>query len=167
MGKLSIILVICSLIVLCNSSSLNKKAAFRVYLQEILSGPNATLYEVARANITSISPTSFGQFFVGDDFVTTTPDPNSMRLGRSQGFAAISDLDEVAISLTFTFLFTDGPYRGSSLTIAGRKLIMEKNQEIPIVGGTGGFRLARGYSISTLVSSTPTSFTFVYDFYVV
>ncbi|KAG6421847.1 hypothetical protein SASPL_118406 [Salvia splendens] len=153
--------------VLCNGSSLNKKATFRVYLQEILSGPNATLYEVARANITSVSPTNFGQFLVGDDFVTTTPDPNSMRLGRTQGFVAFSDLDELAIALTFTFIFTDGPYRGSSLTIAGRKLVLGKNQEIPIIGGTGGFRLAQGYTISNLVASTPISVTFMYDFFVV
>ncbi|XP_047939122.1 dirigent protein 2-like [Salvia hispanica] len=153
--------------VLCNGSSLNKKATFRVYLQEILSGPNATLYEVARANITSTSPTNFGQFLVGDDFVTATPDPNSMRLGRSQGFVAFSDLDDIAIVLTYTFIFTDGPYRGSSLTIAGRKMPFVKNQEIPIIGGTGVFRLARGYTISSLFSSTPNTFVFVYDFYVV
>lgn len=168
-------ILICSLIMLkCNCKSLFQDSktiipTFRVYLHEILSGPNATLYEVGRASISSTSPTKFGIVRVADDFITAEPDPSSQYLGRSQGHVINSGLNEVAITVEFTFLLTDGEFRGSSLTIVGRKLLLGVNQEIPIVGGTGIFRLARGYTVSNLYSFDPATNTYVYiyDFYVV
>lgn len=176
MAKLHIILIlICSIIMLkgnCKSLFQHSKTTtptFRVYLHEILSGPNATLYEVGRASISSTSPTNFGIVRVADDFITAGPGPNSQNLGRNQGHVINSGLNEVAITVEFNFLFTAGEFRGSSLTVVGRKLLLGVNQEIPIVGGTGLFRLARGYTVSNLYSFDPATNTYVYiyDFYVV
>lgn len=146
-----------------------KIAKFRVYLQDVLSGPNATVYEVARANITSTSPTLFGQVRVVDDLITAGPDPNSEKLGRAQGVITSSDMEHSAIIMNINFMFTGGEYKGSTISMVGRKSLEYDNQELPIVGGTGFFRAARGFSISSNYSyDAATEYgVLVYDFYVV
>ncbi|KAL0454089.1 UNVERIFIED_CONTAM: Dirigent protein 19 [Sesamum latifolium] len=42
-----------------------------------------------------------------------------------------------------------GEYKGSTLSILGRNALDDKVREVPIVGGTGGFRMARGYAVTT------------------
>ncbi|KAL8061530.1 hypothetical protein ABFX02_02G092000 [Erythranthe guttata] len=129
-----------------------KVAQLRFYIQDALSGPNATVWEVARSNITSASPTSFGQVRVIDDLITTGPDPNSMKLGRAQGLITMADLQVPAIAMNINFYFSAGKYNGSTLCILGRNQILSPNRELPVVGGTGAFRMARGYSISNTYS---------------
>ncbi|KAI3445010.1 hypothetical protein Pfo_001675 [Paulownia fortunei] len=163
MGKVDIIFIfISSLMLIANAQGFKnhfqgseKIAKFRVYLQDVLGGPNATVYEVARANITSISPTSFGQVRVVDDLITAEPDANSEKLGRAQGVITFSGLEESALTMNMNFVFTAGVYEGSTLCIVGRNPISNNNRELPIIGGTGIFRWARGYSISNTYSYDP------------
>lgn len=122
------------------------------FLQDVLGEPNATVHEVARAQITSDSSTSFGQVRVLDDLITAEADRNSEKLGRAQGMITLSGLDESAITMNLNFYFTSGEYSGSTLCVVGRNPISSKNRELPVVGGTGIFRMARGYSISNTYS---------------
>ncbi|KAL2460041.1 Dirigent protein 21 [Abeliophyllum distichum] len=122
------------------------------YIQDALGGPNATVWEVSKSIITSISPTSFGQVRVLDDLITVGPDRNSSKLGWAQGLITFADMKESALNMNINLVFTAGKYNGSTLCILGRNPILNKNRELPVVGGTGVFRMARGYSISNTYS---------------
>ncbi|KAL2477088.1 Dirigent protein 21 [Forsythia ovata] len=167
MGNVGVILIILSLIIAMTSvdakseMSKQEKTWFRgkekliklhFYVQDELSGPNKTVWEVSRSNITSISPTSFGQVQVLDDLITAGPEKNSTKLGRAQGLITFADLNESALAMNINFVFSTGKYNGSTLCVLGRNPISEMDRELPIVGGTGVFRMARGYSISNTYS---------------
>ncbi|KAL0430069.1 UNVERIFIED_CONTAM: Dirigent protein 11 [Sesamum radiatum] len=132
-----------------------KVAKLRFYVQDVLGGPNATIWEVARSNITSISHTTFGQIRVLDNLITAEPDRNSEKLGRAQGIITSADLRESALAMNLNFVFTAGKYNGSTLCILGRNAIDTMNRELPVVGGSGVFRMARGFSISNTYSYDP------------
>ncbi|KAK4414457.1 Dirigent protein 21 [Sesamum alatum] len=132
--------------------SREKVAKLHFFIQDALGGSNATVWEVARSQITSTSATSFGQVRVLDDLITADPDRSSDKLGRAQGVITFSGLEESALTMSLNFYFTSGKYSGSSLCIMGRNPISSKNRELPVVGGTGVFRMARGYSISNTYS---------------
>ncbi|KAK4493323.1 hypothetical protein RD792_017789 [Penstemon davidsonii] len=133
----------------CQGKETTTKLHF--YLQDVLGGPNATVWEVAKSPISN-SATSFGQIRVLDDLITQTPKPNSKKLGRAQGLITFADLDVSALNMNLNFVFTAGRYNGSTLTILGRNQIMNVDRELPVVGGTGIFRMARGYAISNTYS---------------
>ncbi|XP_073148334.1 dirigent protein 22-like [Henckelia pumila] len=134
------------------------------YIQDVLDGPNATVWEVARSTITSGSPTSFGQVTVIDDTITSGPEPTSNELGRSQGLITFTGMQELAGSMNWNLVFTAGKYKGSTLCVLGRKSKSGKYHEMPVVGGTGLFRMARGYSISNTYSFNPNTRYGVYEY---
>lgn len=129
-----------------------KTAKIHVYVQDELGGSNPTVWEVARSVQTASSPTTFGQIRALDDLVTAGADRDSEKLGRAQGLITFSDLSESALTMNLTFYFTGGEYKGSSICIGGRNPINNKDRELPIIGGSGLFKMARGYSISNTYS---------------
>ncbi|XP_010260988.1 PREDICTED: dirigent protein 22-like [Nelumbo nucifera] len=123
------------------------------YMHDIVGGPNPTAVQVAGrlSNITSSDPiaSSFGSIFVMDNPLTATPDINSTLMGRAQGlYAMSSQQNEFSLLMTLTYAFVSGPYNGSSFSVVGRNPVMNEVREMPIVGGTGIFRLARGYCLA-------------------
>ncbi|XP_073274918.1 dirigent protein 22-like [Primulina huaijiensis] len=134
------------------------------YVQDVLDGPNATVWEVARSTITNGSPTYFGQVAVIDELITSGPEPTSNVLGRAQGLITMADMHEFAWSMNWNFVFTAGEYKGSTLSILGRKSNSGKYHELPVVGGTGIFRMARGYCISDTYSFDLSSKYGVYQY---
>ncbi|XP_073038505.1 dirigent protein 22-like [Primulina eburnea] len=145
-----------------------KTAKIHVYVQDALGGSNPTVWEVARSVQTKNSPTTFGQVRVVDDLLTSGSDRNSEKLGRAQGLISFSDLCESALTMNLNFYFNGGEHKGSSICIGGRNPINNKDRELPIIGGTGVFQLARGYSISNTFSFDPVTNYGVleYTFYV-
>lgn len=174
MGKFHIIFTLVSSTILILSGtghgtiSNNVPTSFRVYQHEFQSGPNATVYEVAQAAITPTSPTIFGSVRVGNMIITSGPDINTGRVGRIEGLAAFTGMTEVSATLHSVFVFTDGEYNGSSINLLGRRTTASAGDEVPIAGGTGVFRMARGYTHSSTYSYDPTIYYAVYahDFYV-
>ncbi|GER50277.1 disease resistance-responsive (dirigent-likeprotein) family protein [Striga asiatica] len=73
------------------------------------------------------------------------PSPNAETVGRAQGFFAHSSLNEISIHMTFDIVFTKGEYSGSTLNLVGRNPYPREYRELSIVGGSGAFRLARGF----------------------
>nr|WCZ54759.1 dirigent protein 5 [Phryma leptostachya subsp. asiatica] len=139
---------------------------FEVYIQDKSSGPNATVWEVARAEITSGSASSFGLVDLMDSQVTAEADPSSQEIGRLQGPVFFADMKELAVTANLNFYFTNGIYNGSTLTVLGRNPLMNDEREVPVVAGTGVFRLARGYAITTTPDKTGGSGVIKYVFYI-
>ncbi|XP_062115021.1 dirigent protein 23-like [Humulus lupulus] len=121
------------------------------YMHDVVGGPNATAVQVASrlTNYTGSDPiaTMLGSIYVMDNPLTATPEPNSTLVGRAQGMYVISSQhNEFSLHMTLTYvLAADGPYNRSTFSVVGRNPVMNDVREMPVVGGTGMFRLARGY----------------------
>ncbi|GLT88345.1 hypothetical protein SLE2022_063750 [Rubroshorea leprosula] len=116
------------------------------YFHDILSGQNPTAVRIAQAPITNTSTTSFGAVAMIDDLLTFSPDINSTLVGRAQGLYALSSQEEASLMMAMTFSFLEGKYNGSALSVLGRNPPFNTVREMPIVGGSGLFRFARGYA---------------------
>ncbi|KAL1554420.1 hypothetical protein AAHA92_14981 [Salvia divinorum] len=137
-----------------------KVVKLHFYVQDLRIGhANATVFEVAKASITPTHPTAFGSVHVLDDLITEGPAFNSRALGQTQGLTTNADLATFGIHMNLNFYFTVGRYAGSTLSILGRNQVLDSERELPVVGGTGVFRFARGYAIqSTYSIDFPTSY---------
>lgn len=123
-----------------------------MYVQDVLAGPNGTVYMVANSSITANSATGFGQVQVVDDKLTAGPEDNTTEVGRVQGLITSADLLVFALAMNLNFYFMAGKANGSSLSILGRNQILNEQREFPVVGGTGIFRLTCGYALSSTYS---------------
>ncbi|KAF5184796.1 Dirigent protein [Thalictrum thalictroides] len=149
------LLVAVLLVFFTNTEALKPKVArLEFYMHDIVGGPNQTAVRVAPTepvNFTSPDPiaAAFGSLSVMDNPLTATPDPKSALLGRAQGIYAMSSQhDEFSLLMTLTYVMLSGPYNGSTFSVVGRNPVMQSVREMPIVGGTGMFRLARGYCLA-------------------
>ncbi|KAI3716724.1 hypothetical protein L1987_67800 [Smallanthus sonchifolius] len=91
----------------------------------------------------------FGTLLAHDDPVTVGPDPGSQEVGRAQGMYINSQLNGKALYMTFSVMFNDGEYKGSTLEIQGADPFVLKEREFSVVSGTGYFRFVRGDGIMT------------------
>ncbi|KAJ8433958.1 hypothetical protein Cgig2_001887 [Carnegiea gigantea] len=128
------------------SSKTDRTTTLQFYFHDIVSGKSPTAVPVARAAQTNGSPTGFGTLVMADDPLTEGPDPKSKLVGRAQGLYGSACLDELGLIMVMSYTFTDGEYKGSSLSILGRNSAMHPVREMAVVGGTGVFRMARGYA---------------------
>ncbi|MBA0705140.1 hypothetical protein Golax_017350 [Gossypium laxum] len=117
---------------------------------------NRTAVRVAHGPDTDKSPTSFGLVFIMDDPLTERMNPTSKELGRAQGLYAFSGQDELSLLMSFNLVFTTGEFNGSTLTVLGRNPAVP-HREMPIVGGSGVFRMARGVASAKLRSFNMTT----------
>ncbi|OMO68830.1 Plant disease resistance response protein [Corchorus olitorius] len=123
-----------------------KLSHLHFYFHDILSGRNPTAVRVASAAATNKSETFFGAIVMADDPLTATPDRNSTLVGKAQGIYASASQDELGFLMVLNFAFMEGKYNGSSLSLLGRNTVLSTVREMPIVGGSGLFRFARGYA---------------------
>ncbi|KAL7168846.1 hypothetical protein ACSBR2_033971 [Camellia fascicularis] len=123
-----------------------KLSHLHFYFHDTLSGKNPTAVRVAKAPMTKKSPTLFGVVVVMDDPLTLKPEPSSKQVGRAQGIYASASQTEFGLLMAMNFAFTEGKYNGSSLSILGRNTVFSTVRELPVVGGSGLFRFARGYA---------------------
>ena len=123
-----------------------KLSHLHFYFHDILSGPKPTAGRVAQAAMTNTSSTSFGAVSVIDDALTILPDNSSKVVGRAQGIYASASQSETGLLMVLNFAFIEGEYNGSTLSVLGRNTILSTVRELPIVGGSGVFRFARGYA---------------------
>ncbi|KAK9048729.1 hypothetical protein SSX86_032305 [Deinandra increscens subsp. villosa] len=124
------------------------------YMHDTPGGSNPSAVRVAGEPINSTGANmgamfGFGSIFVMDNSLTATPDANSTLIGRAQGiYVMASQENELSLLMTLTYNFVSGIYNGSSLSIVGRNPVMNEVREMPVVGGTGVFRLARGFALA-------------------
>ncbi|XP_021894022.1 dirigent protein 22-like [Carica papaya] len=125
------------------------------YFHDIVTGPNPTAVRVAEAAVTNKSSTLFGLVAVIDDPLTVSPEINSTVVGRAQGIYAGASQSEIAFSMVINFAFTVGRFKGSNLSLLGRNAVGSGVREMPIVGGSGVFRFARGYARAKTYTADP------------
>ncbi|XP_062109766.1 dirigent protein 21-like [Humulus lupulus] len=145
-----------------------KLTHFHFYFHDTVSGKKPTNVKVAEAPTTNTSSTFFGMVAVLDDPLTVGPEPTSKQVGRAQGIVAATSQSDVGLLMTLNYIFTEGKYNGSSLSILGHNSILWALREMPVVGGTGLFRFARGYALAKTYMFNATSFDAIveYDVYV-
>lgn len=154
-----LILIIASVTIFFHSTEASKKpkiSKMEFYMHDIVGGPNPTAVRVAgRSNFSSPDQIAsmFGSVFVIDNPLTVTPHPNSSVVGRAQGiYAMASQHNEFSLLMTLTYNFVAGRFNGSSFSVVGRNPVMNEVREMPIVGGTGMFRFAKGYCLAKTAS---------------
>ena len=120
------------------------------YYHDVVVGENATVLQVVPPSQPgSTHPfTGFGFIRMSDDPLTVGPDPKSKLVGRAQGLYGRAAQAEYSLIMALTFAFSDGIYNGSSFSVLTRNAIAEPVREFPVIGGTGVFRMARGYVLA-------------------
>ncbi|CAJ1971698.1 unnamed protein product [Sphenostylis stenocarpa] len=114
------------------------------FFHDVARGANVTAESVAQAKTSNASPTRFGFLVIADDPLTIGRDIRSKVVGKAQGLYGFSDRSEISLFMLLNLVFTEGEFSGSSVSMLGRNPIFHKKRELPIVGGTGVFKLARG-----------------------
>ncbi|CAN0845918.1 Dirigent protein 23 [Linum grandiflorum] len=123
------------------SGQLESITNLQFYLHDIFTGSNPTASRVVEP-VTNSTATYFGAVVMADDPLTETPDLNSRLVGRAQGMYGMSGRKDAVVLMVMSYGFVDG-----------RNPVMDPNRELPVLGGTGVFRMARGYAVLNTVSS--------------
>ncbi|XP_050234258.1 dirigent protein 1-like [Mercurialis annua] len=123
-----------------------KTTHLHFYFHDIVAGKNATAIRIAGPQDSSI--TDFGNTMMIDDPLTEGPNLTSKLIGRAQGMYAVAAQNDMLLLMVLNYAFTEGEYDGSSISILGRNHVFDDSREMPIVGGTGAFRLASGYALA-------------------
>ncbi|KAJ3681618.1 hypothetical protein LUZ60_014191 [Juncus effusus] len=126
-----------------------KMTHIHLYMHDKLSRPNATDIKAVTGykpipNITSLN---FSDIFVFDDLLTEGPSPYSFLVGRGQAFYSVAAQDTPALSINMNIVLTSGDYNGSNIAVVGVDDISATVRKLSVIGGTGQFRMARGYVI--------------------
>ncbi|CAK9170548.1 unnamed protein product [Ilex paraguariensis] len=127
---------------------MEKTTHLHFYLHDIVSGNDPSAVRIAGTSDT----TGFGATFIMDDALTEGPNPTSRLIGRAQGLYSLAAQHDTALLMVVNYAFIGGKYNGSSISILGRNPVLNDAREMPIVGGCGLFRLARGYAVAHSIS---------------
>ena len=131
---------------------------FKVYFHDIVGGTSPTAIRIAQAASSNSSSTFFGAVVAIDDPLTTGPTRAAgTEVGRAQGTYTFADQSTVGLLMVMNFVFTAGEHKGSGLSILGRNEVLSDVREMSIVGGSGKFRMARGFVQAHTIDSGATS----------
>ncbi|GJN11014.1 hypothetical protein PR202_ga29197 [Eleusine coracana subsp. coracana] len=147
-----------------------KRTHIRVYVHERFSGPNSTVATVVPSPLGNESST-FGMVGALDDELRASPDAASPIVGRFRGVFVGTDLaddEEYVSSVTVVFTAGSDHHGRSTLSLQGqyRFPVEDDVVERAVVGGTGRFRRATGYSLLKVVSATTEAAVFQLDLFV-
>ena len=143
------------------SQKRDRHTRLHFYFHDILDSDHPTSVKIV--NPPGSSP--FGATYMVDVPLTAEPDLNSTLIGRAQGtYALASQQNDFAFKMDINFVFIEGIYKGSTLTMLGRNAILDAVREMPIVGGTGAFRFARGYALAKTIWYNSTSGNAIEEF---
>ncbi|XP_057790759.1 dirigent protein 22-like [Salvia miltiorrhiza] len=126
-----------------------------LYYKDFSGGPNANTIEIPGPSSFPLNFSRFGAMFVSDDPITEGIEEGSAPIARGRGFYVITDLDRTHGLWLASVVFINGKYKGSTLELQGSYSTFEGVSEVAVVGGTGKFRLARGYVTYETLSFDP------------
>ncbi|CAN6362472.1 unnamed protein product [Urochloa humidicola] len=117
------------------------------FFHDTVSGKSPTAVRVVDPPASSAASSPFfGMVNVMDDPLTEGPEQDSGPVGRAQGLYMGSDQAKLGFLQAMNLVFTSGDFNGSTLALLGRNCPLDAVRELPVVGGTGAFRFARGYA---------------------
>ncbi|XP_027121440.2 pterocarpan synthase 1-like [Coffea arabica] len=143
-----------------------KMTKLHFYLHDIITAKNPTAVIVAQAKITSKSPTKFGETVVLDDPLTQGPEPYSKIIGHAQGIYSFVSKEEKSLIMILNLVFKDGKFNGSTLSLLASNPFLHEYREMPILGGTGAFRLARGIATEKTYAANVTTKNAIAEYHV-
>ncbi|XP_031484796.1 uncharacterized protein LOC116253914 [Nymphaea colorata] len=144
-----------------------KTSHLHFYFHDMVNGQNQTVVCLAGAGDWA-SATGFGDVVMNDDPLTEGPELSSKLVGRAQALYASVGLQETSLLMAVNYVFREGKYNGSSLSILGRNTAMRPPvREMVVVGGSCLFRIARGYAIARTHRFDANMTTIEYNVYVV
>ncbi|KAG0530788.1 hypothetical protein BDA96_05G216900 [Sorghum bicolor] len=121
------------------------------YMHDVLTGSAPTAVQVLNG-----PRGHMGDTIVVDDVLTASASRSSSMVGRAQGQFIWASTGNLELLVTMNVVFSSGgPYAGSSVTVGGRDDVRAPVRELSVVGGTGQFRMARGYVLWKTVSLVP------------
>ncbi|XP_057796678.1 dirigent protein 22-like [Salvia miltiorrhiza] len=132
-----------------------KETKMSVYYQDYSGDRNTTVIEIPGPSTGPLNFSKFGAMFVTDDPITEEIGEGSALIARGRGLAVTTALDGSNAHLLLSVVFIDGDYKGSTLELQGSDPQFEQVREVAVVGGTGKFRLARGYATFETLSYDP------------
>ncbi|XP_007024406.2 PREDICTED: dirigent protein 21 [Theobroma cacao] len=138
-----------------------KETNMTVYFHDYSSGgPNSTDLPVVGFPGKLWNFTQFGTLYVVDDLVTEGPELTSATVGRGQGTYVITSLDGLNAYVSFSLVFTNMAYNGSTIQILGNNNQFKAVREYSVASGTGKFRYATGYAtFETIFLDQSTSYS--------
>ncbi|CAM8929471.1 unnamed protein product [Rhodiola kirilowii] len=140
-----------------------KATHLHFFFHDTVSGKNPTALPIAKpANSTSV--VGFGILNMADDPLTVGPSANSTIIGYARGLYGVDGQKEVGLIMALNLVFTGGKYKGSTLALVGHNAALESPREMPILGGTGVFRLARGVAIANTYYFNMTTFDAIVEY---
>ncbi|CAM8968639.1 unnamed protein product [Rhodiola kirilowii] len=123
-----------------------KLSHLHFYFHDTVSGKNPTAILVARPLSGNYTLGGFGGINIIDDPLTIGPESSSKLVGKAQGMYASASQSDIGLMMLMNFAFLEGKFSGSTLSILGKNAVLLEVREMPIVGGSGIFRFARGYA---------------------
>ncbi|XP_047951613.1 dirigent protein 23-like [Salvia hispanica] len=147
--KLSLLITFLAILTYCEAEIDGdlKKTEMTVYYHAYTAGPNTTVIDIPEATTGEVQDgTKFGAMFCTDDRITEGIEEDSPLIARARGIYVVSALDGSHAHMLVSIVFVNGTHKGSTLEVQGSYQHFEPVTETAIVGGTGKFRLARGYA---------------------
>ncbi|KAJ9153319.1 hypothetical protein P3X46_026769 [Hevea brasiliensis] len=126
-----------------------KMTSLHFFLHDIVSGEDSTVVQIAKANLSKNSSAlvPFGSLMVINDAMRVGMESTSKLIGRAKGlYVAASQDDDFQLVMYLDFGFTEGKFNGSSFIVCSKNPVMETERELAVVGGSGDFRMARGFA---------------------
>ncbi|RHN65934.1 putative plant disease resistance response protein [Medicago truncatula] len=145
-----------------NQQSTEKLTHLHFFYHDILEGKNPTVVQIIDPSTSS--PSGFGTTFMMDNLLTEEQELTSKPVGRAQGMFGLASLHDRGMVMLINLAFTEGDFAGSTLSMLGRNPVQDTVRELPIVGGTGVFRFARGYAVAKSLWEISTSEHFVVEY---
>ncbi|XAR54421.1 hypothetical protein NMG60_11029538 [Bertholletia excelsa] len=73
---------------------------------------------------------------------------------HDMGMYALASKSDTGLLMVMNFVFFEGRFNGSAISLRGRDRIADRVREMPIIGGSGIFQFARGYALARTVRKT-------------
>ncbi|CAJ2638984.1 dirigent protein 21-like [Trifolium pratense] len=144
-----------------NQQNTEKLTHLHFFYHDILEGKKPTVVQIIDP---SNSANGFGATYMMDNLLTEEQELTSKKVGRAQGLFGLASLEDRGLVMLINLAFTEGEFAGSTLSMLGRNPVQDTVRELPIVGGTGVFRFARGYAIAKSIWEISTSEHFVVEY---